>query len=256
MKAALRNGRNSQLSKPIMLVTGGSGGIGEAISLAAANAGFGVMLSYATNAVQAKSVVRGIRAKGGTAEAVRADTGSADDVAALFAAADAMGPLKGMVYNTGITGPTSALVDVQPSDVARVVEVNLTGAMYCARESIARMSTERGGKGGSIVLISSRATAYGSPGEYVWYAASKGGIDALTLGLSREVGPAGIRVNAVSPGPIDTGMLTDEKRKRAVSMIPLQRIGKPEEVAAAVMFLVSDAASYMTGANLAVSGGR
>ena len=118
------------------------------------------------------------------------------------------------------------------------------------------MSTARGGEGGSIVLLSSRATAYGSPGEYVWYAASKGGVDALALGLAREVGPVGIRVNAVAPGPIGTDMLSDDKKARASSLTPLQRIGLPEEVAEAVMFLVSDQASFVTGANLAVSGGR
>lgn len=244
------------MNTPIMVVTGGSRGIGAAISRAAARAGYGVLLSYVSNEAQAGEVVAGIRATGGTAEAVRADTGSPEDVAALFAKADAMGPLRALVYNGGITGAPSALVDADPEEIARVVRVNLSGALFAAREAIMRMSTERGGEGGAIVLLSSRATAYGSPGEYVWYAASKGGVDTLALALAREVGPVGIRVNAVAPGPIGTEMLSDEKKARAASLTPMQRIGAPEEVADAVMFLVSDAASFVTGANLAVSGGR
>lgn len=244
------------MTTPIFVVTGGSRGIGAAISNAAAKAGYGVLLSYASNADQAQAVVNAIRAEGGIAESARADTGVAADVAALFEKADTMGRLKALAYNGGITGASSALVDADPEEIARVVNVNLTGAMLCAREAIARMSTARGGEGGSIVLLSSRATAYGSPGEYVWYAASKGGVDALALGLAREVGPVGIRVNAVAPGPIGTDMLSDDKKARASSLTPLQRIGLPEEVAEAVMFLVSDQASFVTGANLAVSGGR
>lgn len=244
------------MTTPILLVTGGSRGIGAAISRAAARGGYGVLLSYVSNAAQAEEVAAGIRAEGGVAEAFRADTSVPADAAALFARADEMGALKAMVYNAGITGARSSLVDSDPAEVARVIDVNLTGAMICAREAIARMSTERGGEGGSIVLISSRATAYGSPGDYVWYAASKGGIDALTLGLSREVGPVGVRVNAVSPGPIDTEMLDEGRRAAVPTLVPLRRIGKPEEVADAVMFLVSDASSFVTGANLAVSGGR
>lgn len=244
------------MSKPILLVTGGSRGIGAAIARAAAKAGFGVLLSYASNADQAGEVVASIRADGGEAEAFRADTGSADDVAALFAKADEMGALAALVYNGGITGAASPLVDADPEVFTRVVQVNLTGAMLCAREAIARMSTERGGKGGSIVLLSSRATNYGSPGDFVWYAASKGGVDVLSMALSREVGPVGIRVNAVSPGPIDTEMLDDARRALVPTLVPLRRIGKPEEVAAAVMYLVSDEAAFVTGANISVSGGR
>jgi len=244
------------LDQNVFVVAGGSRGIGAAIAVAAADAGYAVVLSYLSNAEQARGVVDRIRAAGGTAEAVRADTTRIDDVAALFASADALGRLKALAYSSGITGDPSPLADADPATFARVVEVNLTGAMVCAREAIGRMSTARGGAGGAIVFVSSRATAYGSPGEYVWYAASKAGVDGLTLGLARELGAQGIRVNAVSPGPIDTEMLTDEKRQRAASLTPLGRIGEAEEVAASVMFLASDQASFVSGANLAVSGGR
>jgi NAD(P)-dependent dehydrogenase (short-subunit alcohol dehydrogenase family) len=240
----------------VFLVTGGSRGIGAAIAIAAGQAGYKVLLSYASNEQPAQQIVERIRAAGGTARAVRADTADTQDVAALFAAADAMGVLEVLAYSGGITGAPSQLADASPETLSRVVDVNLVGAMLCARESVRRMSTDRSGAGGAIIFLSSRATAYGAPHEYVWYAASKGGIDALTLGLAREVGGQGIRVNAVSPGPIDTGMLSEEKRVRAMALSPVNRIGTPEEAAAAVMFLASDAASFVTGANLAVSGGR
>ena len=244
------------MSAPVFLVTGGSRGIGAAIAIAAAEAGYQVLLSYASNAAQADRVVAAIEAKGGMARAVRADTSNVADVTALFAAADEMGALKVLAYSGGITGTMSPLADAAPETYARVIDVNLTGAMHCAREAVRRMSTARGGTGGVIVFLSSRATAYGSPGDYVWYSASKGGVDALTLGLAREVGPEGIRVNAVSPGPIDTEMLDEGRRAAASTVVPLKRLGTPQEAAAAVMFLASDAASFITGANLAVSGGR
>jgi len=240
----------------VFLVVGGSRGIGAAISVAAAEAGYEVLLSYASNADAAQAVVDRIAAAGGTAKAVRADTSVPEDVAALFAAADGLGSLAVLAYSGGITGTSSPLADADPADIARVIGVNLTGAMLCAREAIARMSTARGGTGGAIVLISSRASDYGSPGEHVWYAASKGGIDSLTKGLAREVGKEGIRVNAVSPGPVATGMLDAAKQERAAGLSPIGRIGTPEEIAAAVMFMASAEASFVTGANLAVSGGR
>jgi NAD(P)-dependent dehydrogenase (short-subunit alcohol dehydrogenase family) len=188
------------MDAPVLLVTGGSRGIGAAIARAGASAGYRILLSYASNAGQAEAVVASIQEAGGEARAMRADTGRAGDVAALFAAVDEFGRLGALVYSGGIIGTPSTLAEADPADIARVIEVNLTGAMYCARLAIPRMSTARGGRGGAIVFLSSRGTAYGSPGEYVWYPASKGGIDVLTLGLAREVGKEGIRVNAVSPG--------------------------------------------------------
>jgi NAD(P)-dependent dehydrogenase (short-subunit alcohol dehydrogenase family) len=240
----------------VLVVVGGSRGIGAAIATAAAQAGFAVLLSYANDGARGEAMAEAIRNGGGIARAIRADTAKLADIEALLAAADELGPLRAMVYNAGITGGSSTLVDADPGLVARVIEVNLTGAILCSRATVARMSTARGGSGGAIVLLSSRATAYGSAGEHVWYAASKGGIDALAVGLAREAGPMGVRVNVVSPGPIDTGMLGEQKKIRAAGLVPLQRIGTPEEVAAAVMFLVSPEAAFISGANLAVSGGR
>lgn len=244
------------MSAPVFLVTGGSRGIGAAIARAAAKAGYKVVLSYVSNAAQADEVVKEIQAGGGEALAVRADTGSEADVEALFGAVDAAGMLKVLAYNGGITGKTSPLADADPATIAQVVAVNLTGAMLCARAAIPRMSTRQGGQGGAIVFLSSRASFYGSPNECVWYAASKGGIDSLTLGLAREVGLEGIRVNAVSPGPIDTGILSPEKRASALALSPVGRIGTPDEAASAVMYLASDEAGFVTGANLWVAGGR
>ena len=240
----------------VFVVVGGSRGIGAAISVAAAAAGYAVLLTYASDAEAAREVVGRIEAAGGIAQAVRADTSVPGDVAALFAAADAMGRLGALAYSGGITGTASLLADAEPDTIARVIAVNLTGAMLCAREAVARMSTARGGAGGAIVFLSSRASDYGSPGEHVWYAASKGGIDSLTKGLAREVGQEGIRVNAVSPGPVATDMLDPAKQERAAGLSPIGRIGTPEEIAAAVMFMASAEASFVTGANLAVSGGR
>ena len=240
----------------VFVVAGGSRGIGAAISVAAAEAGYAVLLTYASNAQAARDVVARIEAAGGTAKAVRADTSVSEDVAAMFAKADAIGRLAVLAYSGGITGKASPLADAEPDEIARVIAVNLTGAMLCAREAIARMSTARGGTGGAIVFLASRASDYGSPGEHVWYAASKGGIDSLTRGLAREVGKEGIRVNAVSPGPVATDMLDPAKQERAAGLSPIGRIGTPEEIAAAVMFMASAEASFVTGANLSVSGGR
>ena len=224
----------------VFVVAGGSRGIGGGNRNRRAEAGYAVLLTYASNAEAARDVVARIEAAGGTAKAVRADTSVSEDVAAMFAEADAIGRLAG----------------AEPDEIARVIAVNLTGAMLCAREAIARMSTARGGAGGAIVFLSSRASDYGSPGEHVWYAASKGGIDSLTRGLAREVGKEGIRVNAVSPGPVATDMLDPAKQERAAGLSPIGRIGTPAEIAAAVMFMASAEASFVTGANLSVSGGR
>jgi NAD(P)-dependent dehydrogenase (short-subunit alcohol dehydrogenase family) len=246
----------SAADKPLFLITGGSRGIGKAVALSAARAGYRVLFTYLSQKAAADSVVEQIRAQGGEAEALQADTAKEADVERIFAAADKLGRVEVMVYNTGITGPNSTLAAASAETLSRVIEVNLIGALYCARAAVRRMSTAAGGKGGSIVLISSRASVHGSAGEYTWYAASKGGIDSLVTGLAREVATEGIRVNAVSPGMIDTGIHAPGRLERVKPLMPMQRAGTVEEVAAAVMFLVSKEASYVTGANIAVSGGR
>jgi NAD(P)-dependent dehydrogenase (short-subunit alcohol dehydrogenase family) len=243
------------MNASVFLVTGGSRGIGEAVAVGAAQQGYSVLLTYATNESRAASVVERIRAQGGRATALQADTGTDADIKKIFVEVDRMGRLAVMVYNSGITGQHSALTDATNETIDQVLDVNLRGAILCARESVRRMSTRLGGQGGSIVMISSRATVYGSPNEFVWYAASKGGMDSLTIGLAREVAAEGIRVNAVSPGPIITEMHRPGKLEVGAKKAPMQRAGTPEEVASTVLFLASDAASYVTGGNLSVSGG-
>ncbi|HTQ36435.1 MAG TPA: SDR family oxidoreductase [Steroidobacteraceae bacterium] len=243
------------MSAKVFLVTGGSRGIGEAVAIAAAQHGYYVLLTYAHSQERAAEVVQQIRASGGMAQAVHADTAEEADIQRIFTTADGLGRLAVLVYNSGITGAHSPLAEAATATIDEVLDVNLRGAILCAREAVRRMSTRLGGHGGSIVLISSRATFYGSPAEFVWYAASKGGLDSLTNGLAREVAVEGIRVNAVSPGPIVTGMHRPGKLEIAGKRAPMQRAGTPAEVADAVLFLASDAASYVTGANLAVAGG-
>jgi NAD(P)-dependent dehydrogenase (short-subunit alcohol dehydrogenase family) len=243
------------VSETVFLVTGGSRGIGEAIARQAAAAGHHVLLTYASQRERAEGVAARIREAGGRATAIEADTAREEDVLRCFAEADRVGRLAVMVYNGGITGAHSPLAEASTETLDRVLAVNLRGALLCARESVRRMSTRLGGQGGAIVLMSSRATFYGSPNEFVWYAATKGGIDSLNIGLAREVAAEGIRVNAVSPGPIATGMHRPGRLDAGAKRAPMQRAGTADEVAAAVMFLASDAASYVTGANIAVAGG-
>jgi NAD(P)-dependent dehydrogenase (short-subunit alcohol dehydrogenase family) len=243
------------MSAPIFLVVGGSRGIGEAIALAAGRQKVKVLLTYSTHAERAQSVVERIRAAGGQAESLQVDAAKEADIATLFGEVDRLGKLSVLVYNSGITGPHSALADASTEVIDNVLDVNLRGALLCGREAVRRMSTRLGGSGGNIVFISSRAAFYGSPNEYVWYAASKGGMDSLTSGLAREVGAEGIRVNAVSPGPIATELQPAGRVEMMAKRIPLQRGGTAEEVASAVLFLTSPGASYVTGANILVTGG-
>ncbi|ASY64552.1 Short chain dehydrogenase [Sinorhizobium sojae CCBAU 05684] len=245
----------------VLLVTGGSRGIGAAVCLGAAGAGWRVAVNYATNAQAAEDVVRRISASGGCAIAVQGDVGTEDGVQAIFAAVDAaFGSLDGLVNNAGIVGPPQRIVEISPERLERMFRVNVTGALRCSAEAVLRMSTRRGGRGGSIVNLSSVAAVLGAPEQYVDYAASKGAIDSLTVGLAREVAGEGIRVNAVRPGIIDTeihasGGLPDRARDLSPS-IPMQRPGTPGEVADAILYLLSDKATYVTGAILNVSGGR
>lgn len=242
--------------KGVFLVTGGSRGIGAAIAEEAAAQGYFVLLTYVGRADAAQKVVSAIQAQGGRAEAVQADTGVPADIARVFALADARGRLSVLVYNGGITGGVGRLADQSDETLAQVIDVNLTGALISCREAVRRMSTGLGGQGGSIVLVSSRAAVLGSPAQHLWYAASKGGVDSLTIGLGKEVAGEGIRVNAVSPGPIATEIHAAGRLDEIRDSLPMRREGTPEEVSAAVMFLVSDAASYVAGANIDVAGAR
>lgn len=244
------------MDKGVFIITGGSRGIGAQVAAEAAQAGYHVLLTYAGRVDAADAVVAAIRAKGGEATAVQADTGKAADIARLFAAADEIGQVTAFVYNGGVTGGTGRLEDQSDETLAEVVAINLTGAMIASREAVKRMSTRHGGRGGAIVLLSSLAARLGMPGQHVWYAASKGGVDSFAIGLSKEVALEGIRVNVVAPGPIDTEIHAPGHLDRIADLLPMKRAGKPEEVSAAIMFLVSDRASYISAATIEVGGAR
>lgn len=245
----------------VLLVTGGSRGIGAAVCLAAASEGWRVAVNYASNRQAAEEVVRRISEGGGSAIAIEGDVGSENGVQAIFAALDAaFGRLDGLVNNAGIVGPPQRIDEISPERLERMFRINVTGAIRCAAEAVLRMSTRHGGKGGAIVNLSSAAAVLGAAGQYVDYAATKGAIDSFTVGLAREVAAEGIRVNAARPGIIDTdihasGGLPDRARQMATS-IPVQRPGTAGEVADAILYLLSDKATYVTGAILSVSGGR
>jgi NAD(P)-dependent dehydrogenase (short-subunit alcohol dehydrogenase family) len=244
-----------------LVVTGGSRGIGAAVCVAAASAGWDVVVDFARDAAAADEVVRRIVDDGGRALAVQADVRSAAGVEALFAAADAWrGPVTGLVNNAGISGGLARVDEVSERALHDVLEVNVAGPFLCAGAAVRRMSTRHGGSGGAIVNVSSRAAELGGPGEYVHYAASKAAVDTLTVGLAREVATEGIRVNAVAVGLVDTEFHAAAgepgRPDRIRPTVPMQRSGAPEEIAAAVVWLLSEAASYTTGTVLAVSGGR
>lgn len=244
----------------ILLVTGGSRGIGAATARLAATRGYSVCLSYLNNREAAESVVRDIEAKGGDAWAIQADVADQASVVQLFEAVDARGQLAALVNNAGILERQMRVDEMDAARLQRVLATNVIGSFTCAREAVRRMSTLHGGKGGAIVNLSSMAARLGAPGEYVDYAAAKGAIDAFTIGLAKEVASEGIRVNAVRPGVIHTDIHASGgepgRIERVKGSVPLQRGGQPEEVAEAILWLLSGAASYTTGALLDVSGGR
>jgi NAD(P)-dependent dehydrogenase (short-subunit alcohol dehydrogenase family) len=244
-----------------LLITGGSRGIGAATAKLAAARGWRVCFSYAQDARAAEEVVRAIEAAGGAALAVKSDVRQHAEIVALFDSAErAFGPVTGLVNNAGITGRIGPLPEAAPDMIREVVDTNVTGAILTAREAVRRMSTARGGQGGAIVNISSGAATLGSPGEYVHYAASKGAIDTLTLGLAKEVATEGVRVNCVRPGIIRTEIHGDsgdvDRPAKAAASLPMGRPGEADEVAAAIAWLMSDEASYTNGAILDVSGAR
>lgn len=243
-----------------LLVTGGSRGIGRAVALAAAREGWRVALNFARDAKAAGEVVDAIRAEGGKALAIQGDVSRETDVLAMYESAKELGTLRGVVVNAGVVAPTARLVDMSAERMARVFEINTFGSYLTAREAARRLSTRLGGAGGAIVVISSAAARLGSPNLYVDYAGAKAALDILVKGLSIELGDEGVRVNGVRPGLIVTDIhASGGDPERAYTMgatVPMKRPGQPEEVAAAVTWLLSDAASYVTGAMLDVSGGR
>jgi NAD(P)-dependent dehydrogenase (short-subunit alcohol dehydrogenase family) len=244
-----------------MIVTGGGRGIGAATAKLAAERGYAVAVNYLRNAEAAEGVVREIRAGGGRAIAIAGDVAREPDVLSLFdRAASELGPLTALVNNAGILERQGRFDEMDAARFERVFATNITGACLCAREAVRRMSTRHGGMGGAIVNVSSMAAKLGSPGEYVDYAASKGAIDALTIGLAREVAQEGIRVNAVRPGVIYTDIHASGgeagRVDRVKAGVPMRRGGEPIEVARAILWLVSDEASYSTGTFIDISGGR
>jgi NAD(P)-dependent dehydrogenase (short-subunit alcohol dehydrogenase family) len=239
------------------LVTGGSRGIGASTATTLATQGWDVAISYRVRADVAEDVVDSCLQLGRRAVAVQADMAREGDIMALFAAVDReLGPVSGLVNNAGVVTPGSKVEDYTAQRLQELFAINITGAFLAAREAVRRMSTSRGGKGGVIVNISSRAAALGGAGEYVDYAASKAAIDALTIGLAREVAEEGIRVVGVSPGLISTDIHAPGRLERLGSSPPLGRPGDPQEVANAIGWLISDEASYVTGTTLDISGGR
>lgn len=246
---------------PSVLVTGGSRGIGAAAAVLAAQRGWDVAINYTRDAAAAERVAAQVRAAGRRALVIQADVAEEAEVLAMFAAVDReFGTLRGLVNNAGVVDLPARVDEMSLQRLQRMFAINLTGSFLCAREAVRRMSSKHGGAGGVIVNLSSAAARLGSPGQYVDYAASKAGIDLLTLGLAREVATEGIRVNAVRPGIIDTdihasGGLPDRARQVA-PMVPMQRAGSAEEVAQAIVWLLSDEASYTTGTVLDVTGGR
>ena len=249
------------MNAPILLVTGGSRGIGAATALAAAQAGYAVAVNYQSNSLAADEVVRTIRDGGGQAMALQADVSREDEVLAMFARIDAKwGPLAALVNNAGVVDVSSRVDGMSVARLSRMLNTHVLGSFVCAREAVLRMSTRHGGAGGGIVNLSSAAAKLGSPGQYVDYAACKGAIDTFTIGLAKEVAAEGIRVNAVRPGIIDTDIHATggepDRAQRLAPQVPMQRPGSAQEVAHAILWLLSPQASYCTGALLDVGGGR
>lgn len=244
-----------------VLITGGSRGIGRATALLAADRGWPVAINYRNDARAAAETAAEVRRRGVRATTVQGDVSVEADVVAMFNKAQAdLGPLEGVVINAGIVAPSMRLADMSAERMQRVFQVNVLGAYLCAREAARALSRSRGGKGGSVVIVSSAAARLGSAGEYVDYAGSKAAVDTLAIGLARELGPEGVRVNSIRPGLIETEIHAtsgDPDRARKLgAAAPLGRAGKPEEIAEAIVWLLSDSSSYVTGSVLDITGGR
>jgi NAD(P)-dependent dehydrogenase (short-subunit alcohol dehydrogenase family) len=249
------------LTDKVVIITGGSRGIGRATAIAAAARGYRICIGYASNEAAANSVVSAIQGTNGKAIAVKCDVGSESDILKLFEAADKLGTLGALVNNAGIVGKSGVRVDEMSAErIQQMMAINVTGSILCAREAVKRMSSKHGGKGGVIVNLSSVAAKLGAPNTYVDYAASKGAIDSFTIGLGYEVAGEGIRVAAIRPGLIDTDIHASggepDRAHRLAHMVPMKRVGSAEEIANAIVWLMSDDASYVTSAILDVSGGR
>ena len=242
---------------PVLLIAGGSRGIGAATARMAAQRGYDVAVNYKSNAKAAAAVVEDVKKSGRQTLALQGDMSVEADIERVFdETAKALGPITHFVHSSGIPGKNSRLDAASAETIRGVIDVNLYGGILCARAAVRRMSTAHGGKGGSIVMLGSVASVTGGAGEYVFYAAAKGGIDSLTIGLAREVAKEGVRFNTVRPGPIVTEIHAPGRLERITPLLPMARPGQPDEVAETILFLLSDAASYITGALINVSGGR
>ena len=245
----------------VALITGSGRGIGAATAKLAARRGYAVCVNYLKNAGRAEEVVAGIRAGGGKAILVKADTANEDEVVKLFERVDAeLGPLTALVNNAGITGRAGRLDSFDAKAMRRVLDVNVVGAMLCAQQAVKRMSTKNGGAGGSIVNVSSLAATLGGANQWIPYAAAKGAVNSFTLGLAKELAAEGIRVNAISPGLINTEIHAEagvgDRLQKVIPMVPMGRLGTAEECAEAILWLMSGEAAYMIGSTLTLSGGR
>jgi NAD(P)-dependent dehydrogenase (short-subunit alcohol dehydrogenase family) len=245
------------MQRPVLLIAGGSRGIGASTARLAAERGYDVAINYVGNAKAAAEVADAVKKAGGKAVTLQGDMAKEEDILRVFdQATQALGPITHFVHSAGIGGKNSRLDAASSATIREVLDVNLFGAIICAREAVRRMSTAHGGKGGSIVMLSSIASVTGGATEYVFYAAAKGGVDALVNGLARETAKEGIRVNALRPGPTNTEIHEPGRLARITPMLPMGRPSEPDEIAEAVLFLLSDAASYVSGAVLNVSGAR